>query len=74
MPGWLKGTVGYHVDDGKIYHAEDPYKGKENKGNVSRRAFFATYLTSESTQEIGSLSRHSYVVQHNKNKGIRPFF
>ncbi|XP_068706228.1 uncharacterized protein [Montipora foliosa] len=29
MPGWSKGTVGYHVDDGKIFYAENPDKGKE---------------------------------------------
>ena len=44
MPGWSKGTVGYHVDDGKIFHAENPDKGKEVEGNISR-AFLAAYLT-----------------------------
>ena len=34
MPGWSKGTVGYHVDDGKIFHAENPDKGKEVEGNI----------------------------------------
>ena len=45
MPGWLKGTVGYHVDDGKIFHAENPDKGDEVEGNIIL-AFLATYLTS----------------------------
>ena len=45
MPGWSEGTVGYHVDDGKIYHAKDPDKGKQVEGNIdfheiSYRAFF----------------------------------
>ena len=40
MPGWSKGTVGYHVDDGKIFHAKNPEKGEEVEGNISR-AFLA---------------------------------
>jgi len=35
MPGWSKGTIGYHVDDGKIFH-ENPDKGDEVEGNLSR--------------------------------------
>ena len=30
MPGWCEGTLGYHSDDGKIYH--DSNDGKETKG------------------------------------------
>ena len=41
MPGWSKGTVGYHVDDGKIFHGENSEKGKEVEGNISL-AFLAT--------------------------------
>jgi len=48
MPGWLNGTVGYHVDDGKIFYAENPKNGKEVEGNMSL-AFLPTYLTSGST-------------------------
>lgn len=48
MPGWSNGTVGYHVDDGKIFYAENPKNGKEVEGNMSL-AFLATYLTSAST-------------------------
>ena len=33
MPGWQEGTVGYHVDDGKIFGPECPEQGKELKGN-----------------------------------------
>ena len=33
MPGWLDGTVGYHVDDGKIFDAENPEQGREIEGN-----------------------------------------
>ena len=54
MPGWSKGTVGYHVDDGKIFHAENPDKGEDAEGNVSR-GFLAAYLTSASTQTIRTL-------------------
>jgi len=49
MPGWSKGTVGYHVDDGKIFHAENPVKGKEVEGKNISRAFLATYLSSAPT-------------------------
>lgn len=31
MPGWDNESVGYHTDDGKIYHNDD-YDGKETKG------------------------------------------
>ena len=29
-PGWEKGSVGYHIDDGKIYHNDS--SGKETEG------------------------------------------
>ena len=35
MPGWSKGTVGYHVDDGKIFHAKNPDNGEEVEGNIN---------------------------------------
>ena len=54
MPGWSKGTVGYHVDDGKIFHAENPDKGKEVEGNILV-GFVANYLGSESTRGIRTL-------------------
>ena len=41
MPGWSNGTVGYHVDDGKIFHDKNPDKGDEVEGNISR-VFLAT--------------------------------
>ena len=34
MPGWLEGTVGYHVDDERIFHG-NPYKGIEVEGNIN---------------------------------------
>ena len=34
MPGWLNGTVGYHIDDGKIFDAENPTWGKEYEGEI----------------------------------------
>ena len=34
MPGWYKGTVGYHTDDGKIFY-DSPNKGKETKGIIN---------------------------------------
>ena len=51
MPRWSKGTVGYHVEDGKIFHAGNLYKPRECKGNISR-AFLGTFLTSTLTQGI----------------------
>ena len=33
MPGWSDGTVGYHVDDGKIFDAENPEQGREMEGS-----------------------------------------
>ena len=27
FPGWSNGTVGYHIDDGKIFDAENPTRG-----------------------------------------------
>lgn len=32
MPGWQHGTVGYHVDDGKIFDARNETTGKEIEG------------------------------------------
>lgn len=37
MPGWSKGTVGYHVDDGKIFHAKNPLKGEEIEDAIAYR-------------------------------------
>ena len=34
MPGWFNGTVGYHIDDGKIFDAENPTWGKEYEGEI----------------------------------------
>ena len=31
MPGWRKGTVGYHIDDGRIFDG-NPKKGVECEG------------------------------------------
>lgn len=30
MPGWENGSLGYHTDDGKIYHNDTT--GRETKG------------------------------------------
>ena len=30
MPGWNVGSVGYHTDDGKIFHSD--INGKETEG------------------------------------------
>ena len=40
MPGWFNGTVGYHIDDGKIFDAEHPTKGIEHEGemNISKNS------------------------------------
>ena len=32
MPGWRKGTVGYHIDDGRIFDENNPEKGVECEG------------------------------------------
>ncbi|XP_078372242.1 uncharacterized protein LOC144655919 isoform X2 [Oculina patagonica] len=37
MPGWQHGTVGYHVDDGKIFDARNERKGKEIKEAMAFR-------------------------------------
>lgn len=37
MPGWSEGTVGYHVDDGKIFHAKNPVKVKEVEDAMAYR-------------------------------------
>ena len=34
MPGRSEGTVGYHVDDGKIFHAKNPDNGEEVEGSI----------------------------------------
>ena len=34
MPGWLDGTVGYHVDDGKIFEPGFDELGREVEGNT----------------------------------------
>ncbi|XP_073258533.1 uncharacterized protein [Porites lutea] len=37
MPGWLKGTVGYHIDEGKIFDAENSTRGKEYEDAMADR-------------------------------------
>ncbi|RMX45042.1 hypothetical protein pdam_00011498 [Pocillopora damicornis] len=37
MPGWYNGTVGYHVDDGKIFDSRCPEMGREIKGAMAYR-------------------------------------
>lgn len=32
MPGWLQGTVGYHIDDGKVFDSTSRLVGKEVEG------------------------------------------
>ena len=32
LPGWCNGTVGYHIDDGRIFDANNPTKGIEYEG------------------------------------------
>ena len=34
MPGWFNGTVGYHIDDGRVFDAENPTRGKEYEGEI----------------------------------------
>ena len=32
MPGWLDGTVGYHVDDGKLFYHKNGEEGEQLEG------------------------------------------
>ena len=32
LPGWHEGSVGYHIDDGKIFDPENSKSGREVKG------------------------------------------
>jgi len=32
LPGWLCGTVGYHIDDGRIFDAANSTNGVEHEG------------------------------------------
>ena len=34
MPGWKRGTVGYHTDDRKIFDVNYPVEGKKTTGSV----------------------------------------
>ena len=34
MPGWFLRTVGYHIDDGRIFDAEEPAWGKVCEGEI----------------------------------------
>ena len=36
MPGWRNGTVGYHIDDGRIFDENNPEKGVECEGKCLR--------------------------------------
>ena len=42
LPGWRGGTVGYHVDDGKIFDAANPTKGVEYEGKSPLSHFMHT--------------------------------
>ena len=35
MPGWFNGTVGYHIDDGKIFDAKNSTTGEEYNGEMN---------------------------------------
>ena len=37
MPGWLDGTVGYHVDDGRIFERDCEDLGREVEGNTQEK-------------------------------------
>ena len=32
FPGWFHGTVGYHIDEGRVYDAENAEEGRECEG------------------------------------------
>ena len=40
MPGWLEKTVGYHVDDGKVFEEGCSALGREVKGNQAFISLF----------------------------------
>lgn len=42
MPGWLDGTVGYHVDDGKIFEPGFDELGREVEGAMAHRGDLIT--------------------------------
>ena len=42
MPGWFKGTVGYHIDDGRIFDG-NPKKGVECEGKCLIHYFMNSY-------------------------------
>ena len=52
LPGWRGGTVGYHVDDGKIFDAANPTKGVEYEGK-----WLLPNITCTLMESYGSLSR-----------------
>ena len=52
LPGWRGGTVGYHVDDGKIFDAANPTKGVEYEGK-----WLLLHITCTIVESYGSLSR-----------------
>lgn len=59
MPGWSKGTVGYHVDDGKIFHAKNPVKGEEVEGNIHN-----TYMQTDNSAAYRDCGKKSYLYRH----------
>ena len=48
MPGWTDGTVGYHVDDGKIFDVVNPEQGREIEGNFYALSFRYDHTLSKS--------------------------
>ena len=42
MPGWCNGTVGYHIDDGRIFDG-NPKKGVECEGKCLIHYFMNSY-------------------------------
>ena len=37
LPGWLGGSVGYHIDDGRIFDKENWRFGREVKGLICKK-------------------------------------
>ena len=52
MPGWYNGTVGYHVDDGKIFDSRCPEMGREieGMGTLTAGHVFTKMFTDVSSQ------------------------
>ena len=69
MPGWYYGSVGYHTDDGKIFHNTGS-GGRETKGNkkLSSGPLFSSWLrNTKNTRNNNFFCKF----EHKVGKGIK---